>query len=133
MLSIPAMESMMWLGAGKIHDFHPIILYPASHIPGIISQMTRRFRLPEIVGLPAFRGRGVRYDSVDTIDFFLDLGSDQMNQFGNLLAVKISRMRQRNVNLPAHPAGMRVQHDDPVGQTNRFANRMRDEQDRLMR
>ena len=78
-------------GAGKLQDFQPTILYAASQVVRMITQIIRRFRLPEI-----FRHIGVRQSGVDTGYLLLNFRSNQMNQFTNLLAVEIARMRQRH-------------------------------------
>ena len=70
---------------------------------------------------------------VDTIDLVLDLLADQPNQLGDVGAVEVPRVRQVDVDLPADAAGVRVQHDDPIRQAHRLADRVRDEQDRLVR
>ena len=121
--SIPRSESTMWLGAGKRQACQPISLYAASQVARIINQMRRRLRLPEI-----FRQVGV-----DTIYLIFDFRPNLLNQFGDLFAVKIPGMRQRHPNLFSHSAGMCVHHNDAVGQSHRFSDRMRDEQDRLTR
>lgn len=56
-----------------------------------------------------------------------------MHQFGDIGAVNVARMRQRNINLAANASRVCVHDDDSIGQTHRFADGVRDEQNRLAR
>lgn len=56
-----------------------------------------------------------------------------MHEFGDVGAVDIARMRQRNINLAANASRVRVHDNDPIGQTHRFADGVGDEQNRLAR
>src|ERR1700760_4519209 len=126
MFNIPRVESTIWLGAGKMYDFHPTILYAASQLVRMTSQIVSRFRLPEIL-----RQVGVRQSGVDTGYLLLNFRSNQVNQFTNLFAVEIPRVRQRHRNLPAHHARMRVQNNDTIRQSNRLTDGVSDKQNRL--
>src|ERR1019366_8440049 len=121
MLSIPSIESRMWLGAGNIHARQPTILYAASQVPRMRTQIRSRLRLPEI-----FCQFGVRQAGVDTVYLFFNFRSDQMHQLSDLLAVEIARMLERNQYLPADSTGMGVQTHNPIRQPHRLAHRVCD-------
>lgn len=102
---------------------HWKILYAVSHIASKMTQISRRLRLPRI-----FSHKGV-----DTVDLFFNLFSNQTRQLADVWAVESPRMRQGDGNLLANTTRMGVQHDDSIGKPDSFADRMRDEQDGLVR
>ena len=56
-----------------------------------------------------------------------------MHQVGDIAAINVARMRQRNINLGANAPRVRVHDDDSIGKPHRFADGVRDEQNRLFR
>jgi len=93
----------------------------------MITHTTSRRRLPAILG--RFRG----HFGVDTVDLVLDLLADQPNQLGDVGAVEIPRVRQGHVDRTADAPGVRMKDHDLVRQAHRLADRVGDEQDRLVR
>src|SRR5688500_1952804 len=112
------------LGAGKFQGFHWKILNAASQLAKSSTQMSRRLRLPVICS---------RFQGVDTIDLVLDFLAHQVHQLADLSRVDVPRVRQLDSDLAADASRVRVQHDDPVGQSDRLADRVRDEEYGLAR
>src|SRR4051812_47486520 len=94
-------------------------LNAASQLAKSIAQMSRRFRLPMICS---------RFQGVDTIDLVLDFLAHQVNQFAYLPGVDVTRVRKRDLDLPPDPPRVRVQHDDAIGESHGFADRVSDEE-----
>src|SRR4051812_12308872 len=91
-------------------------LYAASHVISSRAQISNLCRLPL-----------VRREGVDSVDFIFDLFSNQPGQLINIRAVDWPRMLKLHDNFLADSSGMRMQHNNPIRQSNRFTHRMRDE------
>src|SRR5689334_13780042 len=116
--------SMTWLGAGKIHEFHPLKmcnLNAVSQQARINTQISRRRRLPVRFG----------HLGIDTIDLVFNFLANQPNELSNVGAVEIARMWQAHVQLATDAARMRVQDDNAVSQSHRLPYRVRHKQDCL--
>src|ERR1700722_801384 len=97
-------------------------LYAVSHAARTAIQINRCLRLPETLG------RGV-----DTIHLVFDLFADSATQFAEVGGVDLPRMRQAHRKLRPDAAGISVQDNHPVGEADRFADAVGDEQYRLVR
>ena len=75
----------------------------------------------------------LRLPGVDTIDLVFDFPPHQVHQLRDRLAVEVARVREPDSDLPADAPRMRVQHDDPVCQPNRFADAVRDEKVKVLK
>ena len=74
-----------------------------------------------------------RFQGVDTIDLVLDFLAHQVDQLADLARVDVPRVGELDADLAADAPRVRVQHDDPVRQSDRFAHRVRDEEYGLAR
>ena len=81
-------------------------LYAVSQADRMIAQIIRRRRIPDIP--PGFVGEA----DIEAVDFIFNLPTDQVNQGGYVLAVKVSRMRQIDAHLATNPARMCVKNND---------------------
>src|SRR5207245_596010 len=125
MLSIPSVASRTWLGAGKVVALHShcapssfcstcctqsqfAALYAVSQHARISAQTSSRLRVPELFG----------HLGVDTVDLVFNFLADNAGDVIDLLVVGASRVGNGHRHLAPNPARVRMQHDNPIGQSN---------------